>query len=181
MADYTIQLRDVCNLYGRNEVESWFSSYELSDYLSPEQIARIQEASNWSKEKLAKKIVDHYYMREIGYETPALFAHFAKVKMNELMEEKLPIIWSKYIEYDPLVNVDYTESYTRNIEGTENNSSSTTGSEAIHNEGEITNEGTTTSESTDSASGLIVNSDTPQGEINKENILARSLCFFYYC
>ena len=162
MADYTIQLRDVCEIYGRTQVESWFSSYELSDYLSQEQIQRIQEASNWTKEKLAKKIVDHYFMREIGFETPWLFQHFAKVKMNELMEEKLPIIWSKYIEFNPLVNVDYTESYTRNIEGTENNSSSTTGAEAVHNEGEITNEGTTSSTSSDTASGLIVNSDTPQ-------------------
>lgn len=173
MADYTIQLRDVCNIYGRNEVESWFSSYVMSDYLSQEQIERIREASNWTPEKLARKIVDHYYMREIGYETPALFAHFAKVKMNELMESKLPLIWSKYIEFNPLVNVDYVESYTRNIEGTETKASSTTGDETIHNEGENNSEGSTSSTTNTESSGLEVKSDTPQGEISKENILAR--------
>lgn len=174
MADYTIQLRDVCNIYGRNEVESWFSSYVMSDYLSQEQIERIREASNWTPEKLARKIVDHYYMREIGYETPALFAHFAKVKMNELMESKLPLIWSKYIEFNPLVNVDYVESYTRNIEGTETKASSTTGDETIHNEGENNSEGSTSSTTNTESSGLEVKSDTPQGEISKENILAGS-------
>lgn len=162
MSEYTIDLRHVCDIYGRNEVESWFSSYNLNDYLSNEQIAKIQEASQWSKEKLARKIVDHYFMREIGYETPALFSHFAKVKMNEIMEQKLPIIWSKYIEFDPLVNVDYVESYTRNILGNTENTSSTSGNEKVNDVRTQENEGKTTSESTDNSSGLIVNSDTPQ-------------------
>lgn len=171
MSTYTIELRKVIDIYGRDEVESWFSSYNLSDYLTPEQIAKIQSSSNWSKEKLARKIVDHYYMREIGYETPALFSHFAKVKMNEIMEQKLPIIWSKYIEFDPLVNVDYVESYTRNIEGTSQNNSETKGNEVAKGDRLQKNEGRTNSTSEDNGSGLIVNSDTPQGQINKQNIL----------
>lgn len=65
MATYTIELRRICELYGREEVESWFSSYELTDYLMPVQIEQIQKFNVWSKEKLAKKIVDHFYMREI--------------------------------------------------------------------------------------------------------------------
>lgn len=65
MATYTIELRKVCELCGREEVESWFSSYELTDYLMPVQIEQIQKFNVWSKEKLAKKIVDHYFMREI--------------------------------------------------------------------------------------------------------------------
>ena len=162
MSDYTIDVRHICDIYGRKEVESWFSSYNLSDYLSDDQIAKIQEASQWSKEKLAKKIIDHYYMREIAYETPALFAHFAKVKMNEIMEQKLPIIWSKYIEYDPLVNVDYVESYTRNIKGENESKSETSGTESAKDKRTQENNGETTSTSKDNSSGLIINSDTPQ-------------------
>ena len=100
-----------------------------------------------------------------------LFSHFAKVKMNEIMEQKLPIIWSKYIDFDPLVNVDYVESYTRNILGNTENTSNTSGNEKINEVREQENEGTTTSTSTDNSSGLIVNSDTPQGQISKEGIL----------
>ena len=148
MSKYTTELRFVCATYTRPIVEGWFKDYELSDYLTPTQIETIENAGIWSKGKLAKKIVDHYYMREIGLETPALFEHYAKVFMQEIMERKLPLIYSNSIQYDPLVNVDYTESFER----------SSTGS--------------ATSTSTNNGSGLAVNSDTPQGQINKEDILA---------
>lgn len=144
MARYTIELRNVALIYGKETVKGWFSDYELSDYLSDDEIALIAERGVWSKEKLAEAIFDHYYMYEIGFETPALFAHQAKVLMRELMEEKAPLLYSAAIKYDPLVNVDYTETYT----------------------------GTSGSTSSSSGSGLNVQSDTPQGQISKETILA---------
>ena len=150
MARYTIELRNVIRLYGENTVKGWFSDYELSDYLTDEEIAVIAERGVWSKEKLAQAIIDHYYIYEIGFETPALFAHQAKVLMRELMEEKAPLLYSAAIEYDPLVNVDFTEEFDR----TSDNASSSQSS------------------STSNGSGLSVNSDTPQGEISKANILA---------
>ena len=146
MSKYTIELRKVCDLYTREVVESWFKDYNLSYYLKPNEITSIEEAGLWSKDRLATKIVDHYFMREIGLETPALFKHYAKVLMQEIMERKLPLIYSISINYDPLVNVDYTESFERTIE----------------------NEGTTSN----NASGLSVSSDTPQGQIQKSQILA---------
>ena len=151
---YTLQLRQLITggHYTREEVEGWFKDYELSDYLTAEEIAVIEERGTWSKDKLAKKIVDHYFMREIGLETPALFEHQAKIRMQELMEEKLPLIYSASIEYDPLVNVDYTETFDAERK----------------TEGEASSNGT----STGSTSGLQVSSDTPQGQISKAAILA---------
>lgn len=157
MASYTIELRNVCELYGREEVESWFKSYNLSDFLTPEQISQIEKYDVWTKDKLAKKIVDHYYMREIGLETPYLFRHQAIVKMNEIMERYLLEIYSKFLEYDPLSSVDYEEKYTREI-NTESNSKGKSS-------------GTSKSNSKNNGSGLNVSSDTPQGQINKTNIL----------
>ena len=150
MARYTIELRNVIQIYGENTVKSWFSDYELSDYLTDAEIAVIAERGVWSKEKLAQSILDHYYMYEIGFETPALFAHQAKVLMREIMEEKAPLLYSAAIEYDPLVNVDFTETFNR-TSGNNSNSTST---------------------STSGGSGLTVSSDTPQGQISKESILA---------
>lgn len=147
MARYTIELRNVIMIYGEEEVLSWFKDYNLSDYLTDEEIALITARGTWSKDKLAQAIIDHYFMYEIGYETPALFKHQAKVFMRELMEEKAPLIYSAAIEYDPLVNVNYTETYS----GETGNSS--------------------TSESSSTGSGLTVNSDTPQGQISKSAIL----------
>lgn len=156
MAKYTLELRELFEpikfnppLYSREQVESWFKDYKLSDYLTQEQINVIEENNIWSKDKLAKKIVDHYYMRELGFETPALFIHYVKVTMNEIMEKYLPLIYSANINYDPLVNVDYTETFNRNADST--------------------NTGTSTSNS--NSSGLSINSDTPQKQINKEDIL----------
>jgi len=149
MSRYTIQLRSVIELCSEDEVKSWFSDYELSDYLTTEEIGVINERGTWSKEKLAQMIIDHYYMYEIGLETPALFKHQARVMMRELMEEKAPLIYSASIKYDPLVNVDVKEIYDRNSDS-QSSSNSTSSS---------------------NGSGLTVSSDTPQGQISKTAIL----------
>lgn len=154
MSTYTIELRKICDIYGRNTVESWFSSYQLSDYLTPVQIQLIEKYGVWSKEKLAKKIVNHYYMREIGFETPEIFEIYARGTMSEIMEEYLLKIYSKFLEYDPLSSVDFVEEYTRSIEN------------------ENLNHGESNSNSKNNASGLNVSSDTPQGRINKSEVLA---------
>ena len=151
MAKYTFELRELFEpikfnppLYTRSEVEAWFKDYELSDYLTTEQIGVINETGIWNKDKLATKIVDHYYMRESGLETIGLFKQRAKVVMQELMEEYLPLIYSASINYDPLVNVDYTDTFSRQIDDS----------------------------GSSNANGLTINSDTPQGQINKNEILA---------
>ena len=149
MAKYTMELRTVIEYAGREEVENWFKDYCLNNYLRDYEIETILNANIWSKDRLASKILDHYYMREIGYETIGLFKHYAKVYMQEIMERYLPLIYSNSINYDPLVNVDYTEEFTRNIKGNSESESS----------------------SNNSASGLSVNSDTPQGQISKTQIL----------
>ena len=115
--NYTMSLYEIINnFYTRSQVEGWFSNYNLSDYLTEDEIEVIEERGIWTKEKLAKKIVDHFLMEQIGFETMGLFKHQVKVKMQELMEYNLPLIYSASIEYDPLVNVDYTETMDRTIE-----------------------------------------------------------------
>ena len=157
MSKYTFELRELFEpikfnppLFTRSQVEDFFKDYELSDYLTQEQIDVINTAGIWNKDKLARKIVDHYYMRESGLETIGLFKHYAKVIMQELMEEYLPLIYSSSIYYDPLVNVDYTETFNRTADST----------------------GESNSTSNNSSSGLVVGSNTPQGRITKSGVLA---------
>lgn len=147
MAKYTTELRNVCDYYGRDVVESWFKSYKLEDYLTQKEIETITRQGLWTKDKLAKKIVDAYYFREIGQETPEMFKHYTMITMERIMEKQLQIIYSASIEIDPLINVDYTETY------------------------DMAREGTGKSNGTGTSSGLNVNSDTPQGQINKTEIL----------
>ena len=144
MSKYTVELRKVIENVGREEVESWFKDYELTDFLTDDEIQVITDRGTWSKDKLAKKIVDHYFMREIGLETVALFKHKAKVAMQEIMEGKLPLIYSNSIKYDPMVNVDFEETYTST--------------------------GSANSTSNNSGEGLTINSDTPQNRISLQTI-----------
>lgn len=147
MSKYTFELREVVSTFGREEVKRWFSDYELSDYLTPEEIQVIEEKGVWSKDQLAERILDHFYTREIGTDAIGQFMLFVKDRLREVMETYAPIIYSASIKYDPLVNVNFSETYT----GTSGSSSSAT--------------------SNTSASGLSVASDTPQGQIDKDEIL----------
>lgn len=149
MAKYTFELREVISTFGQDEVKNWFKDYELSDYLTPEEIAVINERGVWNKDKLATRIINHYFLREIGQEAIGSFRLMIKDKMDELMETYAPLIYSASIKYDPLVNVNFQEIFDR-----------------------TSDDNRTTSANTQSNSnGLVINSDTPQGNINKSDIL----------
>jgi hypothetical protein len=142
-----MEIRELTSTFGEDEVKSWFMQYELSDYLTPEEIAVITEKGVWSKERLAERIIDHYYTREIGTDAIGQFMLFVKDKMHEVMETYVPLIYSSSIKFDPLVNVNYSETYSGASDSNSQSQSNSTGS------------------------GLTVNSDTPQGQINKSEIL----------
>lgn len=149
MARYTYTLREVVATFGEEAVKGWFSDYELSDYLTAEEIQLIDERGVWSKEQLAKRIIQHYLNREVGSEGIGKFQLDAKDMMAELMETYAPLLYSASLKYDPLVNVDYSEELDRDSSSTSKSNSS----------------------SNSNASGLNVNSDTPQGQISKSAIL----------
>lgn len=69
MADFTIELRNVVDMVGADNIG-------LSDYpIFDEQY----------REFLNAKIIDHYYYREIGLETVDMFIHQLRTKMAEIM------------------------------------------------------------------------------------------------
>lgn len=147
MSKYTMEIRELISTFGEDEVKGWFMDYELSDYLTPEEVAVVNERGTWSKEQLAQRIVDHYYTREIGTDAIGQFILFTKDKMHEVMDTYAQLIYSAAIKFDPLVNVDYLETYDGTSDSKSNSSSNSNGS------------------------GLTVNSDTPQGQISKSDIL----------
>jgi hypothetical protein len=66
---------------------------------------------------LNKKIVDHYYFSEIGFETAAIFKHYLNTTMREIM----PVYNKMYLTNDlienPLRDFDETTDETRNKTG----------------------------------------------------------------
>lgn len=143
MAKYTLELRELVAVEGREEIKNWFKDYDLKDYLTDSQIEQIESRGVWTKDKLAELIIDKYYLREIGLETPALFKLKAKVAMREIMEEKAPMIWTASLNINPLNEFEVTTV----SDGSSSNNSST------------------------NTSGLNIHSNTPQGQINKSQIL----------
>ena len=146
MAKYTMEIRELISTFGEDEVKGWFKDYDLSDYLTAEEIQVIEDRGCWNKDQLADRIIDYYYTREIGSDAIGSFILFTRNKMREVMETYAPLIYSASIKYDPLVNVDYVESLERQTAGQTSSSSS--------------------------SSDLGINSDTPMGQINKGEILA---------
>ena len=147
MAKYSFELREVISTFGEDEVKSWFGNWELSDFLGAEEINVVEEKGVWNKEKLLDRIITHFYTRELGTDAIGQFINFAKDKMNEVMETYAPIIYSTCLKYNPLYDVNVVEIFERTTDGTSQSSSSSNGS------------------------GLTVQSDTPQGQISKDEIL----------
>lgn len=161
MSDYTITLKRCSEVYGKDEIISWFTNYDMAETLTYEQINELMKPIDilgnyaWSPEKLATKIFEHYLMREIAFETPEMFRHYAKVKMQEIMPKYLILLWSASIKYNPLSDnetFNITETYEGNKDETRN----------ITNNGTSTTSGNSTSSSESSSSGLQINNDTPQ-------------------
>lgn len=150
MARYTYELRELVSTFGRDDVKSWFMDYDLADYLTPEEIAVIDEKGVWTKDKLAERILTHFYLREIGQEAIGAFILMVKDKMQEIMETYAPLIYSSSIKYDPLVNVNMREIFDRNSNDTRS----------------------TNATSHSDSSALNIASDTPQGNIDKDDILS---------
>ena len=101
----------------------------------------------WDEEhrpELEKKIVEHYAMRQIGFETFGRFKHEVNVRMREIMPYYVDIWKTTQYEYNPIENYNMTE-------GSEENG---------------------TSLGTSEGSNLEKFSDTPQSEIsNLDNFL----------
>lgn len=69
------------------------------------------------RSKLNEKILNHYYMREIGFETAGLFKRYLNIKMNEIMPYYNQLYLSAQIEFDPLETYSTNEQYERETTG----------------------------------------------------------------
>lgn len=85
-----------------------------------------------NRDGLNKKIIDHYWNREIGHETVSIFEHRLMRRMNEIMPLYIQLYESAQFKFDPLSTIDITT--VRNDDTTENvrrgSTSNATGSTA---------------------------------------------------
>ena len=80
---------------------------------------------------LETKILRHYYTREIGLETVALWKHFLCMRLNEIMPYYNKLYESELLEFNPLYNVKYDTSHQGSASGTNTDTDTGTMSEDI--------------------------------------------------
>lgn len=114
------------------------------------------------RQKLNQKIINHYYFREIGFETVGLFRFYLKQTMNEIMPYYNQLYESALLEIDPFNTINFTETLTRTKIGndTKNFNEDTT----------VNSNGNSNSNSTKNTNFKDVESDTPQGMLSIGNI-----------
>lgn len=79
------------------------------------------------REQLNNKIIQHYYFREIGFETEALFKNRLNQKMNEIMPYYNQMYESSKLKIDPLSTINLEEMFSRKSKTTGEGTSSTSG------------------------------------------------------
>lgn len=145
MSKYTTEVRFICETYaglsesvGYNKVlevvdNSWEKVFDFDFPMFDEEYRSV----------LCKKILLHYYTREIGVETVGLWKLRLMTKMNEIMPYYNELYKTTLIEYDPLRDADYTKEHGGSGQG---------------NSGESGN-------ANNSGTAMEVFSDTPQGSL----------------
>lgn len=160
MSKYTTEVRYICETYaGHKESQD----YTKIDDVIVNSIDKIFDFSfpifdEAYRSVLETKIVRHYYTREIGFETVALWKHFLNMRMNEIMPKYNKLYEAEALDFSPFANIDYTESYEGTGSGTNSNTDTGTMSEDINDNRNV--------DYTHNGNNIDKYSDTPQGGLS---------------
>ena len=136
------------------------------------------------REPLNRKIINHYYFREIGFETAELFKRYLNNTMNEIMPYYNQLYKSELLEFNPFYNVDKTvtadknnnsvSDFVGNISGKNTQTADTENTQTNNGKQQTTTAATSTGESvgnsTTTNKNKNVSSDTPQGFLSINSI-----------
>ena len=106
---------------------------------------------------LNEMIINHFYFREIGLETPAKFAFCMKRKLNEIMWRYNKLYEIRMTKFNPLYNIEIHET----LKQKSSNSSESSSNDSLHNNTESTTNDTSSSNNNSSVNSLNYNSNFP--------------------
>lgn len=174
MATYTVEIRTLVE----NHFDLGLKNYPIFD--------------ETYREGLNNKIINHFYFREIGFETAGLFKFYLNQKMSEIMPYYNQLYKSELLKFNPFYNVDKatTNDGIKNGNSSRVGNSNTTGTSNFENNADNSNiktdnsmsvneNGSSTKNSasetgnnsnTDLNNTKKVHSDTPQGLLSINNI-----------
>ena len=163
MSKYTTEVRFICENYaGLDESVG----YERVDEVINKARTKIFDFDypifdEAYRPVLEKKILVHYYTREIGLETYGLWKLKLDTKLNEIMPYYNQLYRSELLEFNPLYNFNITRDHNTKFDSKRTTGNDVSSSETINNT-ENTRNTTNTTKTTDNTHRDLY-SDTPQG------------------
>lgn len=146
MSKYTTEVRYICEYYAG--LDKSVGGAKVDDVIDKSLSGVFDFDFPIFDEKyrnvLEKKILKHYYTREIGLETVGLWKLKLNTKLNEIMPYYNKLYNSELLDFNPFYNINRTTKSDRNFKGNENKSETLT--ENIKNKG--TNDYTNTTNRT---------------------------------
>lgn len=123
MSKYTTEVRFICETYAGLTESAGYDDVDTIVEASRGQIFGEYPIFDESyRGVLERKILRHYYTREISEETVGLWKLRLNNRMNEIMPYFNKLYKSELIEFNPLYDVDLTRDFNRKTSGTDDNS-----------------------------------------------------------
>lgn len=159
MSRYTTELRFICEDYAGLTESKGYSSIDEIINASYKKIFDFDYPffDDEYRDVLEKKILVHFYTREISEETVGLWKLRLKDKMNLIMPYYNQLYESELIEFDPMKNIDthIDDDYKR--KGFDHNRRTDA----------LTEQHDSMNTNTDRHNDWVLRSDTPQGSIDR--------------
>lgn len=167
MSKYTTEVRYICETYADLEESGEFPDVQTIIDNSYDKVFDFEFPifdENY-RTVLEKKILLHYYTREIGLETVGLWKLKLMSRLNDIMPYYNQLYRSELLEFNPLVDVDLKTQHIGSSDNTSNGNSTREDSANSVN----------ANDSTGNSTGYNLFSDTPQGAltgVDQENYLS---------
>lgn len=108
MSKYTTEVRYICEHYaGLNESTGFEDVDEIVEKARHKIFLNYPIFDENHRAELEKKILKHYYTREIGFETVGLFKLYLNNRMAEIMPYYNKLYESETFEFNPFINTDF--------------------------------------------------------------------------
>lgn len=177
MSKYTTEVRFICesksgleNSKGCDDVDeilnnSWNKIFTTKAEIFDENYRAV----------ICKKILKHYYLREICSETVGIWKLWLNTRLEEILPYYNQLYKSALLEFNPLYDVNVTRTHNRTIDENKTENGTTTETSTDKNTGSGTRDNTTSGNNTNSSTGSVTDtgtgsskdlySDTPQGAL----------------
>lgn len=157
MSKYTTEVRFICESKSGLSESKGFGSVDEVLNSSWDKIftSKVSFFDEEYRGVLCKKILKHYYLREIGCETVGIWLLWMNTKLEEIMPYYNKLYESELIKFNPMYDVDWNRKGNKTGNESGSGSRSTSGN----------NSGTNTQSGTSSNTRKDLYSDTPQGAL----------------